>query len=115
MANDGIVHQKAVMAYAQGSYPMIQLPRPLGVKFQKDGSGDYDVRKVHHMGTYVLPMPEGHHVKKILYRQLRRLQVGRHQPVHGDAPAQGGRTGASPARSASTPAPASSWWCAPRR
>jgi succinate dehydrogenase/fumarate reductase flavoprotein subunit len=27
------------------------------------------------MGSYVLPMPEGHHVKKILYRHLRRLQV----------------------------------------
>ncbi len=27
------------------------------------------------MGTYVLPMPEGHHVKKALYRQLRRLRV----------------------------------------
>ena len=24
VANDGIVHQKAVMAYAQGSYPMIR-------------------------------------------------------------------------------------------
>ncbi len=23
------------------------------------------------MGTYVLPMPEGHDVKKILYRQLQ--------------------------------------------
>ena len=27
------------------------------------------------MGTYVLPMPEGQHVKKALYRQLRRLRV----------------------------------------
>ena len=75
VANDGIVHQKAVMAYAQGSYPMIRFLDALGVKFEKDGSGEFNVRKVHHMGTYVLPMPEGHHVKKILYRQLRRLQV----------------------------------------
>ena len=75
VANDGIVHQKAVMAYAQGSYPMIRYLDQLGVKFEKDGSGEYSVRKVHHMGTYVLPMPEGHHVKKILYRQLRRLRV----------------------------------------
>ncbi|OYY10067.1 MAG: hypothetical protein B7Y70_09085 [Rhizobiales bacterium 35-68-8] len=75
VANDGIVHQKAVMAYAQGSYPMIQYLDSIGVKFEKDGSGEYNVRKVHHMGTYVLPMPEGHHVKKALYRQLRRLQV----------------------------------------
>jgi succinate dehydrogenase/fumarate reductase flavoprotein subunit len=75
IANDGIVHQKAVMAYAEGSYPMIRQLDALGVKFEKDGSGEYNVRKVHHMGTYVLPMPEGHHVKKVLYRQLRRLQV----------------------------------------
>ena len=30
-----------------------------GVKFEKDETGDYAVRKVHHLGTYVLPMPEG--------------------------------------------------------
>jgi succinate dehydrogenase/fumarate reductase flavoprotein subunit len=75
VANDGVVHQKAVMAYAQGSFPMIQYLDKLGVKFEKDGSGEYNMRKVHHMGTYVLPMPEGHNVKKVLYRQLRRLQV----------------------------------------
>ncbi|WP_409566951.1 FAD-binding protein [Methylobacterium sp. J-048] len=44
--------------------------------FEKDGSGEYNMRKVHHLGTYVLPMPEGHNVKKVLYRELRRLQVG---------------------------------------
>lgn len=75
VANDGIVYQKAVMAYARGSFPMIQKLDGLGVKFEKDGTGEYRVRKVHHMGAYVLPMPEGHHVKKILYRQLRRLRV----------------------------------------
>lgn len=75
VANDGIVHQKAVMAYAEGSYPMIQYLDQLGVKFEKDGSGEYNMRKVHHLGTYVLPMPEGHNVKKVLYRQLRRQQV----------------------------------------
>ena len=46
-----------------------------GVKFEKDETGDYAVRKVHHMGTYVLPMPEGHDMKKILYRQLKRARV----------------------------------------
>lgn len=75
VANDGIVYQKPIMAYARGSFPMIQKLDALGVKFEKDGAGDYRVRKVHHMGAYVLPMPEGHHVKKILYRQLRRLRV----------------------------------------
>ncbi len=75
IANDGIVHQPAVMAYAQNSYSMIRYLDGLGIKFEKDGSGEYNMRKVHHLGTYVLPMPEGHNVKKILYRQLRRLQV----------------------------------------
>src|SRR5271166_4666924 len=75
VANDGIVHQPAVMAYARNSYAMIRYLDGLGVKFEKDGGGKYNMRKVHHLGTYVLPMPEGHNVKKILYRQLRRLQV----------------------------------------
>ena len=34
-----------------------------------------NVKKVHHLGTYVLPMPEGHNVKKILYRRLRKARV----------------------------------------
>lgn len=75
IANDGIVHQKAVMAYAEGSYPMIRYLDQLGIKFEKDGAGEYNMRKVHHLGTYVLPMPEGHNVKKVLYRQLRRARV----------------------------------------
>src|SRR5258707_10955473 len=54
---------------------MIRELDALGVKFEKDETGDYRVRKVHHLGTYVLPMPEGHHVKKVLYRQLRRLKI----------------------------------------
>jgi succinate dehydrogenase/fumarate reductase flavoprotein subunit len=75
IANDGIVYQKAILAYANGSYDMIRELDSLGVKFEKDETGDYRVRKVHHLGTYVLPMPEGHSVKKALYRQLRRRQV----------------------------------------
>lgn len=75
IANDGIVNQKTVMAYAQRSFDMINLLDEWGVKFEKDETGDYNVKKVHHMGTYVLPMPEGHHMKKILYRQLRRHRV----------------------------------------
>ncbi|NWC97086.1 FAD-binding protein, partial [Pseudomonas sp. IPO3779] len=46
-----------------------------GVKFEKDETGDYAVKKVHHMGAYVLPMPEGHDIKKVLYRQLKRARV----------------------------------------
>lgn len=75
IANDGIVNQKTVMAYATRSYDMINQLDEWGVKFEKDETGEYNVKKVHHMGTYVLPMPEGHNIKKILYRQLKRNRV----------------------------------------
>lgn len=75
MANDGIVNQAAVLAYAQESFPMVQELEAWGVKFQKTASGDYDVKKVHHQGSYVLPMPEGYDIKKILTRTLRRTGV----------------------------------------
>jgi succinate dehydrogenase/fumarate reductase flavoprotein subunit len=74
-ANDGIVNQKTLMAYARNSYPMIEELDRWGVKFEKDETGDYAMRKVHHMGTYVLPMPEGHDIKKVLYRRLKRMRV----------------------------------------
>ena len=41
-------------------FAMIQFLEKLGAKFEKDGLGDYNMHKVHHVGTYVLPMPEGH-------------------------------------------------------
>jgi succinate dehydrogenase/fumarate reductase flavoprotein subunit len=75
IANDGIVNQQTVYAYASHSFRTIQELDRWGVKFEKDETGDYAVRKVHHLGTYVLPMPEGHHMKKILYRQLKRTRV----------------------------------------
>ncbi|HEX8373292.1 MAG TPA: fumarate reductase/succinate dehydrogenase flavoprotein subunit [Chthoniobacterales bacterium] len=75
MANDGIVNQEAVLAYAQESFGMIQELESWGVKFQKTTSGDYDVKKVHHKGSYVLPMPEGYDMKKILTRTIRRAGV----------------------------------------
>ena len=75
IANDGIVDQEAVMAYAANSFDMINELDRWGVKFEKDETGDYAVRKVHHLGSYVLPMPEGHHMKKILYRQLKKARV----------------------------------------
>jgi succinate dehydrogenase/fumarate reductase flavoprotein subunit len=74
-ANDGIVNQKTVMAYARNSFAMIEELDRWGVKFEKDETGDYAMRKVHHMGTYVLPMPEGHDIKKVLYRRLKRARV----------------------------------------
>jgi succinate dehydrogenase/fumarate reductase flavoprotein subunit len=75
IANDGIVNQKTVLAYAQNSFAMIEELDRWGVRFEKDGTGDYAMRKVHHMGTYVLPMPEGHDIKKVLYRQLKKTRV----------------------------------------
>lgn len=75
VANDGIVDQETLMAYATRSSDMIEELDRWGVKFEKDETGDYAVRKVHHLGTYVLPMPEGHNMKRILYRQLKRARV----------------------------------------
>ncbi len=75
MANDGIVDQRAVLAYAERSYDMIRQLDGWGVKFQKTATGDFDVKKVHHNGSYVLPMPEGYDLKKILTRMIRRSGV----------------------------------------
>ncbi|KVZ27927.1 oxidoreductase [Burkholderia multivorans] len=75
IANDGIVDQEAVHAYATHSFATIEQLDRWGVKFEKDGTGDYAVKKVHHMGSYVLPMPEGHDIKKVLYRQLKRARI----------------------------------------
>ncbi len=75
IANDGIVDQDAVYAYAKHSFTTIEQLDRWGVKFEKDGNGDYAVKKVHHMGAYVLPMPEGHDIKKVLYRQLKRARI----------------------------------------
>jgi len=65
MANDGIVDQAAVLAYATRSFAMIQELDSWGVKFQKTQSGDFDVKKVHHKGSYVLPMPGDKDSRKI--------------------------------------------------
>lgn len=75
IANDGIVDQKAVLKYAQNCYSIIEELDSFGIRFQKNENGDFDVKKVHHIGTYVLPMPNGETVKKALYRQLRRAQM----------------------------------------
>ncbi|MET1077156.1 MAG: fumarate reductase/succinate dehydrogenase flavoprotein subunit [Pseudomonas sp.] len=75
VANDGIVNQAAVYAYASHSFETLEQLDRWGVKFEKDETGDYAVKKVHHMGAYVLPMPEGHDIKKVLYRQLKRARV----------------------------------------
>ena len=75
IANDGIVDQAAVYKYAQNCFSIIEELDRFGIRFQKNQNGDYDVKKVHHIGTYVLPMPNGDTVKKALYRQLKRERV----------------------------------------
>ncbi len=45
--------------YAERCFEIIQELDRFGIRFQRDGNGDYDVKKVHHLGTYVLPMPNG--------------------------------------------------------
>src|SRR5512140_2201146 len=75
IANDGIVDQKAVYKYAQNCYSIIEELDSFGIRFLKNENGDYAVKKVHHIGTYVLPMPNGETVKKALYRQLRRARI----------------------------------------
>ncbi|MDR6232887.1 fumarate reductase/succinate dehydrogenase flavoprotein subunit [Pseudomonas oryzihabitans] len=75
LANDGIVNQATVYAYARHSFATLEQLDRWGVKFEKDETGDYAVKKVHHLGAYVLPMPEGHDIKKVLYRQLKRARV----------------------------------------
>src|SRR6187431_2228201 len=57
IANDGIVDQAAVYKYAKNCFSIIQELDRFGIRFQKNQNGDYDVKKVHHIGTYVLPMP----------------------------------------------------------
>ncbi|MGW0289940.1 fumarate reductase/succinate dehydrogenase flavoprotein subunit [Streptomyces tuirus] len=74
-ANDGIVHQSTVRQTATRGFGMVQRLESYGVKFEKDEHGDYAVRQVHRSGSYVLPMPEGKDVKKVLYRQLRRREM----------------------------------------
>ncbi|MFF7732469.1 fumarate reductase/succinate dehydrogenase flavoprotein subunit [Streptomyces sp. NPDC007984] len=74
-ANDGIVDQSTVRQTATRGFGMVRRLESYGVKFEKDEHGDYAVRQVHRSGSYVLPMPEGKDVKKVLYRQLRRREM----------------------------------------
>src|SRR6188472_3679612 len=74
-ANDGIVNQRTIYQTATRGFAMVQRLEKYGVKFDKDEHGEYAVRRVHRSGSYVLPMPEGKDVKKVLYRQLRRREM----------------------------------------
>jgi len=75
IANDGVCDQAPVLKYAQRCHDIICELDGFGIRFQKDENGEFAVRKVHHLGSYVLPMPNGDTVKKALYRQLRRVQL----------------------------------------
>ncbi|MCE6996250.1 fumarate reductase/succinate dehydrogenase flavoprotein subunit [Saccharothrix sp. S26] len=74
-ANDGIVDQRTIMQTATRGFDMVQRLERYGVKFEKDSYGDYHVRQVHRSGSYVLPMPEGKDVKKVLYRVMRERRM----------------------------------------
>ncbi|QFZ16379.1 fumarate reductase/succinate dehydrogenase flavoprotein subunit [Saccharothrix syringae] len=74
-ANDGIVDQRTVMQTATRGFAMVQRLERYGVKFEKDEAGEYHVRQVHRSGSYVLPMPEGKDVKKVLYRVMRERRM----------------------------------------
>ncbi|MEU2625595.1 fumarate reductase/succinate dehydrogenase flavoprotein subunit [Kitasatospora sp. NPDC007106] len=75
LANDGIVDQRTVRQTAVRGFAMVQRLERYGVKFEKDEYGEYQVRQVHRSGSYVLPMPEGKDVKKVLYRVLRQKHM----------------------------------------
>ncbi|MGW5265785.1 fumarate reductase/succinate dehydrogenase flavoprotein subunit [Microbispora sp. NPDC004025] len=74
-ANDGVVNQRTVHQTATRGYDMVRRLERYGVKFEKNEHGEYAVRRVHRSGSYVLPMPEGKDVKKVLYRVLRRRDI----------------------------------------
>ncbi|GAA5082545.1 succinate dehydrogenase/fumarate reductase flavoprotein subunit/HEAT repeat protein [Thermocatellispora tengchongensis] len=74
-ANDGVVNQKTIYQTATRGHEMVRRLERYGVKFEKDEHGEYAVRRVHRSGSYVLPMPEGKDVKKVLYRVLRRREI----------------------------------------
>src|SRR3954470_20967971 len=77
-ANDGIVNQRTVRQTATRGFSMVQRLERYGVKFEKDEYGEYAVRRVHRSGSYVLPMPEGKDVKKVLYRVMRKREIREH-------------------------------------
>ncbi len=80
-ANDGIVNQATIRQTATRGFDMVQRLEKYGVKFEKDEYGEYAVRRVHRSGAYVLPMPEGKDVKKVLYRVMRKREVREHLTI----------------------------------
>jgi len=81
VANDGIVNQRTIYQTATRGFDMVRRLERYGVKFEKDEHDEYAVRRVHRSGSYVLPMPEGRDVKKVLYRTLRARDVRSHVTI----------------------------------
>jgi succinate dehydrogenase/fumarate reductase flavoprotein subunit len=103
-ANEGIINQRTVYQTASRGYDMVRRLERYGVKFAKDAHGDYDVRRVHRSGSYVLPMPEGKDIKKVLYRVLRQRSIRERVRIENRV---------MRARSSSPPVPAGGWACRP--
>src|SRR3984885_10822152 len=74
-ANDGVINQRTIYQPATRGFDMVRRLERYGVKFEKDAAGEYNVRRVHRSGSYVLPMPEGKDIKKVLYRVLRQRSM----------------------------------------
>ncbi len=113
-ANDGIVNQRTIYQTASRGFDMVRRLERYGVKFDKDDAGDYHVRRVHRSGSYVLPMPEGRDIKKVLYRVLRQRQMreririeNRVMPVR--VLTAGGRVAGAGRASTAGPASSSPW------
>ena len=75
IANDGILDQKAVYKTGELGFSVIQELEEWGVKFKKTMRVITTLKQVHRVGKYVLPMPEGKDLKKILSRQVKRHNV----------------------------------------
>ncbi len=67
IANDGIVDQAPVYKYASRCYEIIEELDRFGIRFRKNANGDFDLKKVHHLGTYVLPMPNEGMFRALLF------------------------------------------------
>lgn len=74
-ANDGILDQRTVLYFAREGYSMVKELDSWGVKFSKDDRGDFIVHKVHMEGRYVVPMPEGSDLKRILYKKVKSRHI----------------------------------------
>ncbi|MFG6106752.1 FAD-binding protein [Leptothoe sp. EHU-05/26/07-4] len=76
IANDGVLEQKNVYQTGRWGFEVIQELESWGVKFQKDTEGNYDLKQVHRVGKYVLPMPEGKDLKRFFLARLNAIRCG---------------------------------------